>query len=91
MTMQKIIDKAEHKDSGYREPAKDFWNVAVHHASDRNGFFIASTFRDDVPILPSTKLTAAMAVILTWAHEAPDDKILGKFREREGWVLRGKH
>lgn len=83
MTIQKIMEEAEHKDSGYREPAKDCWNVPVQHGDDRNGFFTASTFRDDVPILPSTKLTAAMAVILTWMHEAPDDKILGKFGEFE--------
>lgn len=72
--------QAEDKSSGYREPGKDSWNVAVHHDNDRNGFFIASTFCDDIPILPSTKLTAAMAVVLTWMHEAPDDKILSKFR-----------
>ncbi|KAL7925683.1 P-loop containing nucleoside triphosphate hydrolase protein [Trichoderma austrokoningii] len=76
MTVQKIIEEAEHKDSGYHEPAKDFWNVAIHHTSDRNGLFIASTFRDNVLLLPSTKLTAATAVILMWMHEAPNDKIL---------------
>ncbi|KAL9468468.1 hypothetical protein ACSS6W_010162 [Trichoderma asperelloides] len=49
MTIQKIMEQAEDKSSGYREPAKDSWNVP---------------------------LTAAMAVVLTWMDEAPDDKIL---------------
>lgn len=65
----------------YREPAKDSLNASVHHDDDRNGFFVASTFRGHIPILPSTKLTAAMAVVLTWMHEEPNDKILSKFAE----------
>ncbi|KAL6826448.1 SNF2 family N-terminal domain-containing protein [Trichoderma camerunense] len=73
---QKIIDKAASKDSGYREPGRDCVNASIHQSDDRNGFFISSTFCDEIPILPSTKLTAAMAVILTWLEEAPDDKIL---------------
>lgn len=74
------MEQAEDKSSGYREPAKDSWNVPVHHDDSRNGFFMASTFGGNMPILPSTKLTAAMAVVLTWMDEAPDDKILSKFR-----------
>lgn len=80
-SIHKIIQEAEKKDSGYSDPAKDSCNVSVQQGSDRSGFFIASTFRNDFPILPSTKLTAAMAVVLTWMHEAPDDKILSKFAE----------
>jgi hypothetical protein len=79
--MQKIMEKAEEKSSRYREPAKDSLNVSVRQGDDRNGLFVASTFCEGIPILPSTKLTAAVAVILTWMHEAPDDKILGKFSE----------
>ncbi|KAL7948632.1 SNF2 family N-terminal domain-containing protein [Trichoderma barbatum] len=75
-TFQKIIDKAEADGSTYVEPAKDSKNVAIHQEDNRNGFFTASMFLDDIPILPSTKLTAAMAVVLTWLDEAPDDKIL---------------
>ncbi|KAM0521908.1 hypothetical protein ACHAPE_002472 [Trichoderma viride] len=75
-SLQKIIQEAEKKDSGYCDPAKDSCNVSVQQGNDRSGFFIASTFRNDFPILPSTKLTAAMAVVLTWMHEAPADKIL---------------
>lgn len=78
---QKIIDKAASKDSGYREPGRDCVNASIHQSDDRNGFFISSTLCDEIPILPSTKLTAAMAVILTWLEEAPDDKILGKCSE----------
>lgn len=77
-TIQKIVEKAEADGSTYREPGRDTMNAAVHQDDDRNGFFIVSTFLDKVPILPSTKLTAAMAVLLTWRDEAPDDKILSK-------------
>ncbi|KAL6697301.1 SNF2 family N-terminal domain-containing protein [Trichoderma pleuroticola] len=75
-TIQKIMEKAEADGSTYREPGRDSMNAAVHQDDDRNGFFLVSTFLDEVPILPSTKLTAAMAVLLTWRDEAPDDKIL---------------
>ncbi|PKK41303.1 hypothetical protein CI102_15210 [Trichoderma harzianum] len=77
-TIQKIVEKAEADGSTYREPGRDSMNAAVHQDDDRNGFFIVSTFLDEVPILPSTKLTAAMAVLLTWRDEAPDDKVLSK-------------
>ncbi|KAK1242887.1 hypothetical protein MKX08_005699 [Trichoderma sp. CBMAI-0020] len=73
-TIQKIIELADKEK--YREPAKDSLNASVHHDDDRNGFFVASTFRGDIPVLSSTKLTAAMAVVLTWTHEEPNDKIL---------------
>ncbi|KAL7934357.1 SNF2 family N-terminal domain-containing protein [Trichoderma chlorosporum] len=75
-SIQKIMDAAEADGSAYREPGKDSMDIAVHQEGDRNGFFITSTFDDEIPILPSTKLTAAMAVVLTWMDEAPDDKIL---------------
>lgn len=80
-SIQKIIQEAEKKDSGYCDPAKDSCNVSIHQGNDRSGFFIASTFCNDFPILPSTKLTLAIAVVLTWMHEAPEDKILSKFVE----------
>ncbi|KAM0257670.1 hypothetical protein ACHAQJ_004234 [Trichoderma viride] len=75
-TIQTVMKKAEAKGSGYSEPAKDSTNVSVRKNDERNGLFVASTFCEDIPILPSTKLTAAAAVVLTWMHEAPDDKIL---------------
>lgn len=85
-TIQKITQVAEKKTSGYHDPAKDSCNGSIQLGNDRNGFFIASTFRNDFPILPSTKLTAVMAVVLTWRHEAPEDKILSKFAE-QGTIL----
>ncbi|EHK45980.1 hypothetical protein TRIATDRAFT_162130, partial [Trichoderma atroviride IMI 206040] len=84
-TIQKILKQSQEKNSGYSEPAKDSLNASVHHDDERNGFFVASTFRGDIPILPSTKLTATMAVVLTWMDEAPDDKILSKFAELRGF------
>lgn len=82
-TFQKIMEKAEGDGSTYREPGKDSMNVAIRQDDERNGFFIASTFLEEVSILPSTKLTAAMAVVLTWMDEAPDDKILSKSLKAE--------
>lgn len=76
--MQKIIDKARAKESTYREPGRDCLNASIHQEDDRNGFFISSTFCDGISILPSTKLTATMAVVLTWLDEAPNDKILSR-------------
>ncbi|KAL7800231.1 P-loop containing nucleoside triphosphate hydrolase protein [Trichoderma ceciliae] len=68
--------KIEGNSKGYREPGRDSNNVLIHQEHDRNGFFICSTLLEDVPMVPSTKLTATMAVVLTWLHEAPNDKIL---------------
>lgn len=80
-SLQRIIQEAEKKGSGYCDPARDSYNVSVHQGNDQSGFFIASTFRNDFPVLPSTKLTATMAVVLTWMHEAPEDKIISKSPE----------
>ncbi|RFU77510.1 hypothetical protein TARUN_4724 [Trichoderma arundinaceum] len=71
--LQAVLDS---KDEDYREPGRDSKNVSIHQENDRNGFFICSTLLKDAPMVPSTKLTATMAVVLTWLHEAPDDKIL---------------
>lgn len=77
-TIQAIIEKARLKESEYRKPAKDSKNIAIHQDNDQNGCFISSTFHHNNPILPSTRLTATMAIMLTWMHKAPDNKILSK-------------
>ncbi|TFB01444.1 DNA repair protein RAD5 [Trichoderma ghanense] len=73
VTLQSRIGK---RTKEYCEPGKDSNGAAVHRPDDRNGFFICGTMLDGASVVPSTKLTAAMAVVLTWLHEAPDDKIL---------------
>ncbi|UKZ82626.1 hypothetical protein TrVFT333_010419 [Trichoderma virens FT-333] len=72
-TVQTNLDSL---DKRYREPGRDSNNVIIRQDDDRNGFFICSTFLQDVPTVPSARLTATMAIALTWLHEAPDDKIL---------------
>ncbi|OTA07739.1 hypothetical protein A9Z42_0086460 [Trichoderma parareesei] len=72
-TLQTNLDA---KPKEYREPGRDSNNAPIHIADDRNGFFICGTMLDDASVVPSTRLTATMAVVLTWLHEAPDDKIL---------------
>ncbi|KAF7563350.1 hypothetical protein G7046_g764 [Stylonectria norvegica] len=64
-------------DSDFIEPGRDSNNVPLVRGEDDNSFFIAATYQnDDVSLPPSSKLTAAMAVILTWQDEAPEDKII---------------
>ncbi|KAL7961250.1 SNF2 family N-terminal domain-containing protein [Trichoderma compactum] len=68
--------KLDFNAKSYREPGEDYNNVIMRQGDDRNGFFVCSTILEDVPTVPSARLTATMAVALTWLHEAPDDKIL---------------
>ncbi|EHK20841.1 uncharacterized protein TRIVIDRAFT_123065, partial [Trichoderma virens Gv29-8] len=75
-TVQTNLDSL---DKRYREPGRDSNNVIIRQDDDRNGFFICSTFLQDVPTVPSARLTATMAIALTWLHEAPDDKILSMY------------
>ncbi len=70
--------KLESNAKSYREPGEDYNNVIMRQKDDRNGFFVCSTILEDVPTVPSARLTATMAVALTWLHEAPDDKIIRK-------------
>ncbi|KAL6796687.1 P-loop containing nucleoside triphosphate hydrolase protein [Trichoderma sp. SZMC 28012] len=74
--IETLQGKIEPIKKSYREPGRDNNNMAVHIDDDKNSFFVCSTILDDAPIVPSTRLTAIMAIVLTWLHEAPDDKII---------------
>ncbi|ETR98668.1 hypothetical protein M419DRAFT_11701 [Trichoderma reesei RUT C-30] len=73
VTLQSEMDKRTKKD---REPGRDSNGAAVQQADGRNSFFNCGVMLDGASVVPSTKTTAAMAVVLTWLHEAPEDKIL---------------
>ncbi|VUC24416.1 unnamed protein product [Clonostachys rosea] len=65
------------EDKNYKEPGEDSLGARIARKKDANGCFTATFFKPrlfDMP--PSTKLTAALAVILTWQENHPDDKIL---------------
>ncbi|CAG9973293.1 unnamed protein product [Clonostachys byssicola] len=70
-----IITQA--KADKFEEPGKDSLNARVARKKEANGFFTAACFQPkSYEIPPSTKLTAALSVILTWQENHPDDKIL---------------
>ncbi|KAH6894555.1 SNF2 family N-terminal domain-containing protein [Thelonectria olida] len=66
----------------WREPSHDSNGVHLQHKQGQQLSFLASSLhetnvtRTGVRMPPSSKLTAAMAVIFTWLDEAPDDKII---------------
>ncbi|KAJ4857177.1 type III restriction enzyme, res subunit domain-containing protein [Trichoderma breve] len=74
--VETVQTKLDSNAKSYREPGEDYNNVIMRQGDDPNGFFVCSTILEDVPTVPSARLTATMAVALTWLHEAPDDKIL---------------
>ncbi|KND87205.1 putative ATP-dependent helicase [Tolypocladium ophioglossoides CBS 100239] len=66
----------------FREPGRDANEVQIIRDEAENGCFIASALLDDCQLVPSTKLTATMAVLATWLKDHPDDKIIGKILGR---------
>ncbi|CAH0026045.1 unnamed protein product [Clonostachys rhizophaga] len=71
-----IMTKAK-DDKNYKEPGEDSVGARIARKKEANGFFTASCFQPkQFGMPPSTKLTAALSVILTWQENHPDDKIL---------------
>ncbi|CAI6082824.1 unnamed protein product [Clonostachys chloroleuca] len=71
-----IITKAK-EDKDYKEPGEDSVGARIARKKEANGFFTATSLKPKLfEIPPSTKLTAALSVILTWQENHPDDKIL---------------
>lgn len=68
----------------FREPGRD--SIGTQWSGDRDGcnsFFLATCGSEDIHYGPvrmpwGSKVRATMEVILTWAKEAPDDKIIGE-------------
>lgn len=74
-----LIHEAANRDPRFTEAGRDSNGVQVKRDENGNSFFIASCDKDTgVSMPPSSKLTATMAVILTWMEEAPKDRIIGK-------------
>jgi len=62
----------------FQEPGRDSRNRQIKPDDKSGAFFIAcAMYKDSYSLPPSTKLTAAMAVIETWLSEDPTDKIVG--------------
>ncbi|KAL6812464.1 SNF2 family N-terminal domain-containing protein [Trichoderma sp. SZMC 28015] len=66
------------QDKGYVEIGRDWLKNTVQARQERSLFFIASSSFDGPRIVPppSSRLTATMAVVMTWLTEAPQDKII---------------
>jgi hypothetical protein len=60
-----------------KEVGADANQVRICRYEGANGLFNAATRYRGASIPPSAKLTATMAVILTWQHHHPDEKIIG--------------
>lgn len=73
---------AEFKDDDeYKEPGEDANGVILVRNAEENSFLCAASDSGlDEALPPSSKLTVALAVILTWLEEHPEDKIIGKSR-----------
>lgn len=74
----KSVQQKEEKDSQLKTLGRDGHNCQLSRPPLSNGFFTAAHCVDGLHLPSSSKLTAAMAVILTWMTEAPEDKIIGQ-------------
>ncbi|PTB76972.1 P-loop containing nucleoside triphosphate hydrolase protein [Trichoderma longibrachiatum ATCC 18648] len=68
--------KIDSEDKKGDDSSRDRNNATVHLEDDRNGFLLCGLLSKGASVVPSTRLTATMAVVLTWLHDVPDDKIL---------------
>lgn len=68
------------KDKGYVEIGRDWLKTTVQARQERSLFFIASScfYGPRIVPPPSSRLTATMAVVMTWLTEAPQDKIISR-------------
>lgn len=77
-TLEIIASKA-HKDKDYVEIGRDSIKTTVQGRVERSLFFIASSYGPRIVPPPSSRVTATMAVAMTWLTEAPQDKIISKW------------
>ncbi|KAL7910398.1 SNF2 family N-terminal domain-containing protein [Trichoderma velutinum] len=64
------------KDKSYVEIGRDSMKTTVQARLERSPFFVASSCGPRIVPPPSSRLTATMAVVMTWLTEAPQDKII---------------
>ncbi|UKZ82644.1 hypothetical protein TrVFT333_010437 [Trichoderma virens FT-333] len=74
-TLAKLAFMAN-KDKDYLEIGRDSIKTTIQARLERSAFFIASSYGPRIAPPPSSRLTATMAVVMTWLTEAPQDKII---------------
>ncbi|PTB76995.1 P-loop containing nucleoside triphosphate hydrolase protein [Trichoderma longibrachiatum ATCC 18648] len=75
MTLEVLAAKAR-EDKSYVEIGRDSIGTTVQAKNDSSVFFVASSYFPEVTPPPSSRLTATVAVAMTWLTEAPQDKII---------------
>lgn len=76
-TLEMIAAEAA-KDKKYVEMGRDAIKTTVQAKFDTPLFFIASSYDPRSIPPPSTRVTATMAVAMTWLSQAPQDKIISE-------------
>lgn len=68
------------RDKTYKEPGADSIGAKLPRRPIDNGCFLASNWpnREEISLVPGGKVVMAMAVVLAWMEEAPDDKIISQ-------------
>jgi SNF2 family DNA or RNA helicase len=84
-TLTSVLENALN-DKRATDYGHDANKVTLSRGPGENGMFFASMEFSDAGLPPSTKLTATMAVILSWRKTHPKDKII-VFTQ---WVMSGK-
>ncbi|TFB01436.1 DNA repair protein RAD5 [Trichoderma ghanense] len=74
-TLEMLAAKAR-ADKSYVEIGKDAIMTTVQPKNESSAFFVASSYLPGVIPPPSSRLTATLAVAMTWLTEAPQDKII---------------
>ncbi|KAM0261487.1 hypothetical protein ACHAQJ_002168 [Trichoderma viride] len=74
-TLEMIAAKAT-RDKNYVEMGKDAIKTTIQARFETPLFFIASSYGSRFIPPPSTRLTATLAVAMTWLSQAPQDKII---------------
>ncbi|KAL6852169.1 SNF2 family N-terminal domain-containing protein [Trichoderma novae-zelandiae] len=74
-TLEMMAAKAQ-SDKSYVEIGKDSIMTTVQPRKDPSIFFAASSYVPRIVPPPSSRLTATVAVAMTWLTEAPHDKII---------------
>ncbi|KAL6826469.1 SNF2 family N-terminal domain-containing protein [Trichoderma camerunense] len=75
ITLAQLASKTN-KDRTYVEIGRDSLKTTVQARMEKSPFFIASSCGPRIVPPPSSRLTATMAVVMTWLTEAPQDKII---------------
>lgn len=67
-------------------PDADDNKVTLARKKDQIGFFISSYTTPGFSMVPNSRLTTAMTVLLSWRADYPDDKIIGNTTQRHEFL-----